>query len=74
MKKILIKILFKLLGYKVTPPHLVDGNDFIIKFNNKFYIMTNYTLQQTVNEPDRLQIVFSDILSVIDGNERRWDF
>ena len=49
MRNFLIKILFKLLGFKASPPHLVDGNDFIIKFNNKFYLMTAYTLEQNIN-------------------------
>jgi len=74
MKKFLIKILFKLLGFKVSPPHLVDGNDFIIKFNNKFYLMTAYTLEQNINGVENLDIKFTDILSVVNKNERRWDF
>jgi hypothetical protein len=76
MKKFLIKILFKLLGFKVSTPCLVDGNDFIIKFNNKLYIMTNYTLEQKINGAENLDIKFTDILSVIDNKnkEKRWDY
>ena len=74
MKKFLIKILFKLLGFKVSPPHLVDGNDFIIKFNNKFYLMTAYTLEQNINGVENLDVKFTDILSVVNKNEKRWDF
>jgi hypothetical protein len=76
MKKFLIEILFKLLGFKASTPCLVDGNDFIIKFNNKFYIMTNYTLEQKINGAENLDIKFTDILSVIDNKnkEKRWDY
>lgn len=74
MRNFLIKILFKLLGFKVSPPHLVDGNDFIIKFNNKFYLMTAYTLEQNINGVENLDVKFTDILSVVNKNEKRWDF
>lgn len=76
MKKILIKILFRILGFKASSPCLVDGNDFIIKFNNKFYIMTSSTLEQRNDGTENLEIKFTDILSVIDKkeNKKRWDF
>lgn len=74
MKNFLIKILFKLLGFKASPPHLVDGNNFIIKFNNKFYLMTAYTLEQNINGVENLDVKFTDILSVVNKNEKRWDF
>lgn len=76
MKKLLIKLLYKLLGFKTSIPVLVDGNDFIIKFNNKFYIMTAYTLEQQIEGKEDLHITFTDILSVIENKskDKRWDY
>lgn len=76
MKKLLIKLLYKLLGFKTSVPVLVDGNDFIIKFNNKFYIMTAYTLEQQIEGKEDLHITFTDILSVIENKskDKRWDY
>lgn len=76
MKRLLIKLLYKLLGFKTSVPVLVDGNDFIIKFNNKFYIMTAYTLEQQIEGKEDLHITFTDILSVIENKskDKRWDY
>lgn len=76
MKKLLVKILFKLLGFKTSAPVLIDGNDFVIKFNNKFYIMEGYTLEQQQTGKETLHIKFTDILSVIENkkNQKRWDY
>lgn len=76
MKKLLIKLLYKLIGFKVSTPVLVDGNDFIIKFHNKFYLMTAFTLEQEQTEKENLHITFTDILSVIENKnkEKRWDY
>lgn len=76
MKKLLIKLLYKLIGFKVSTPVLVDGNDFIIKFHNKFYLMTAFTLEQKQTGKENLHITFTDILSVIENKnkEKRWDY
>lgn len=75
MKNLIIKILYKLLGFKTSTPVLVDGNDFIIKFNNKFYLMISYTLEQQETGKENLYITFTDILSAINKNkEKRWDY
>lgn len=74
MRKILIKILFKLLGYKLSVPILIDGSDFIIKFNNKYYIMTESTLKQYNNGKELLDIRFNDIMSIVDNKEKKFDF
>lgn len=74
MRKFLIKILLRILGMKVSTPHLVDGNEFIIKFHDRFYIMTSSTLEQNEDGKEKLHITFTDILSVVNKNERRWDF
>lgn len=76
MKKLLVKILFKILGFKTSAPVLIDGNDFIIKFNNKFYIMASYTLEQRETGKENLHITFSDILSVLEdkNKKKRWDY
>lgn len=75
MKNLIIKLLMKLLNIKLSTPTLVDGNDFIIKFHNKFYIMSNYTLEQKQTGQENLSITFTDILSVIEKNkEKRWDY
>ena len=76
MKKLLVKILFKLLGFKTASPVLIDGNDFIIKFNNKFYLMSSYTLEQQETGKENLHIKFTDILSVLEdkNKKKRWDY
>lgn len=78
MKKLLIKLLYKLLGFKTSVPALIDGNDFIIKFHNKFYIMSTYTLEQRIEGKEDLHITFTDILSVVENRnknkEKRWDY
>lgn len=76
MKKLLVKILFKLLGFKTTSPVLIDGSDFVIKFNNKFYIMEGYTLEQQETGKENLHIKFTDILSVLEdkNKKKRWDY
>ena len=76
MKKLLVKILYKLLGFKTSVPVLIDGNDFIIKFNNKFYIMSSYTLEQQETGKENLYITFTDILSVLEdkNKKKRWDY
>lgn len=76
MKKLLIKLLYKLIGFKVSTPVLVDGNDFIIKFHNKFYLMTAFTLEQEQTGKENLHITFTDILSVKENKnkEKRWDY
>lgn len=75
MKKLLIKLLYKILGFKSTNvPTLIDGNDFIIKFNNKFYIMTDYTQEQSVDKGAKVTITFTDILSKLKKDKKRWDF
>lgn len=78
MKKLLIKLLYKLIGFKISAPVLIDGNDFIIKFHNKFYIMSTYTLEQQISGKEDLHITFTDILSVIENKnknkEKRWDY
>lgn len=76
MKKILIKLLYKLLGFKTNLPYLIDGNDFIIKFHNKFYLMTSYTLEQQIEGKENLHITFTDILSVVKNKnkDKRWDY
>lgn len=76
MKRLLIKLLYKLLGFKISTPVLVDGNDFIIKFHNKFYIITAYTLEQQIEGKEDLHITFTDILSVIENKnkDKRWDY
>lgn len=76
MKKLLIKLLYKLIGFKASTPVLVDGNDFIIKFHNKFYLMTAFTLEQEQTGKENLYITFTDILSVIENKnkEKRWDY
>ena len=75
MKKLIIKLLYNLLGFKTPPAALVDGNEFIIKFHNGFYIMTAYTLEQEQSGKENLHITFTDILSVVDKNkQKRWDF
>ncbi len=76
MKKLLIKLLYKLLGFRTSPPCLIDGNEFIIKFNNQFYIMVGYTLEQKANGTDNISITFTDMLSSIDNKnkEKRWDY
>ena len=53
-----------------------DGNDFIIKFHNKFYLMTAYTLEQQIEGKEDLHITFTDILSVVENKnkEKRWDY
>lgn len=78
MKKLLIKLLYKLIGFKTSTATLVDGNDFIIKFHNKFYLMTTYTLEQQESGKENLHITFTDILSVVEdknkNKEKRWDY
>lgn len=78
MKKLLIKLLYKLIGFKTSTVTLIDGNDFIIKFHNKFYLMTAYTLQQQIEGKEDLHITFTDILSVVESKnknkEKRWDY
>lgn len=76
MKKLLIKLLYKLLGFKTSIVTLIDGNDFIIKFHNKFYLMTSYTLEQQIEGKEDLHITFTDILSVVENKnkEKRWDY
>lgn len=76
MKNLIIKILYKLLGFKTSTPILVDGNDFIIKFHNKLYIMESFTLEQQQSGKENLHIKFTDILSVIENkkNQKRWDY
>ena len=76
MKKLLVKMLYKLLGFKTSVPVLIDGNDFIIKFNNKFYIMEGYTLEQQETGKENLHIKFTDILSVLEdkNKKKRWDY
>ena len=76
MKKLLVKILFKLLGFKTTSPVLIDGSDFVIKFNNKFYLMSSYTLEQQETGKENLHIKFTDILSVLEdkNKKKRWDY
>ena len=78
MKKLLIKLLYKLIGFKTSPATLIDGNDFIIKFHNKFYLMTAYTLEQRIEGKEDLHITFTDILSVVENKnknkEKRWDY
>lgn len=75
MKKLLIKLLYKILGFKSTNvPTLIDGNDFIIKFNNNFYIMTDYTQEQSVDKGAKVTITFTDILSKLKKDKKRWDF
>lgn len=76
MKKLLIKLLYKLIGFKTSTPVLVDGTDFIIKFHNKFYLMTGFTLEQEQTGKENLHITFTDILSVIENKnkEKRWDY
>lgn len=76
MKKLLVKILYKLLGFKTSVPVLIDGNDFIIKFNNKFYLMSSYTLEQQETGKENLHIKFTDILSVLEdkNKKKRWDY
>ena len=73
MKKLLIKLLYKLIGLKTSTATLIDGNDFIIKFHNKFYLMTAYTLEQQIEGKEDL-----DILSVVQNKnknkEKRWDY
>lgn len=76
MKRLLIKLLYKLLGFKTSPATLIDGNDFIIRFHNKFYLMSAYTLEQEQSGKENLHITFTDILSVVNDkkNEKRWDY
>ena len=76
MKKLLVKILYKLLGFKTSVPILIDGNDFIIKFNNKFYLMSSYTLEQQETGKENLHIKFTDILSILEdkNKKKRWDY
>ena len=76
MKKLLIKLLYKLLDFKTSTATLIDGNDFIIKFHNKFYLMTTYTLEQQIEGKKDLHITFTDILSVVENKnkEKRWDY
>lgn len=78
MKKLLIKLLYKLIGFKMSSPILVDGNNFIIKFHNKFYLMTAYTLEQQIEGKEDLHITFTDILSVVQNKnknkEKRWNY
>lgn len=74
MRKILIKILFKLLGYNFSVPTLIDGTDFIIKFNNKYYIMTESELKQYNTGEESLNIKFNDIISVIYKRDKKFDF
>lgn len=78
MKNLLIKLLYKLIGFKMSPPILVDGNDFIIKFHDKFYLMTNFTLEQQIEGKENLHITFTDILSAVQNKnknkEKRWDY
>lgn len=76
MKIILIKLLYKLIGFKASIPALVDGSDFIIKFHNKFYLMTAFTLEQEQTGKDNLYITFTDILSAIENKnkEKKLDY
>lgn len=78
MKRLLIKLLYKLIGVKNNSRTLIDGNDFIIQFHNKFYIMTAYTLEQQIEGKEDLHITFTDILSVMKNKnknkEKRWDY
>lgn len=78
MKRLLIKLLYKLIGVKNNSRTLIDGNDFIIQFHNKFYIITAYTLEQQIEGKEDLHITFTDILSVMENKnknkEKRWDY
>lgn len=75
MKKLLVKLLYKILGFKTTSmPTLVDGSEFIIKFNNNFYIMTSYTQEQSIDKEGQVIITFTDILPKFRKDKKRWDF
>lgn len=78
MKRLFIKLLYKLIGVKNNSRTLIDGNDFIIQFHNKFYLMTAYTLEQQIEGKEDLHITFTDILSVMQNKnknkEKRWDY
>ena len=76
MKKLLIKLLYKLLGFKTSIVTLIDGNGFIIKFHNKFFLMTAYTLEQQIEGKEYLHITFTDVLSIVENKnkEKRCDY